>query len=161
MGKFYGPRSWDFMRFWQRARIGHMEIGISQPSPLKWRSRQLAEVPLVSYGWKGGIWSLSLSGGSDFPALAGSWRLAVLPLKPSVMGLNWVLWQLWPSVVLPLNRAFAEPIDQLGWGCVVAVTRHYWTCPPRSPRQSHERLARFAELSNGQPGPHSHRGADR
>lgn len=43
------------MRFWQRAQIGDMEIGVSQPSSAKWRSRQLAEVLLVSYGWKGGI----------------------------------------------------------------------------------------------------------
>lgn len=68
---------------------------------------------------------------------------------------------LWPSLVLLLNPPSAEPIDQLSSGCAAAVTQHYRTCPPRSPRQSHVCLARFAGLSNGQPRPHLLRGADR
>lgn len=54
---------------------------------------------------------------------AGSWQLAVLPLKLSVVGLSPVA--PWPSLVLLLNCAFAEPIDQLCSGCAVAVTWHY------------------------------------
>lgn len=45
-------KSWDLCDSGKKVGIEHGEIGTSQPSSAKWRSRQLAEVLLV---WKEGI----------------------------------------------------------------------------------------------------------